>query len=199
MIEFIYRILYRPAPNAEEYWKPPKISEEDKSRACEVCINEEGRAFGFNPVKQANPAWKGNNKSRIGMLYSPYFHVMGIFMQGTIKGAMLKCIDFCHSAILKYDPEAYVYEDPRLQKIESVVKDAIEELFYDELERRSFGDGTRKIRFMHRAADIGLFLMKEDIFYRYRFISLLQRIGRAVEQMEPTQDELINLKKVSKR
>ena len=199
MIKFFSWLFYRPKPNPADYWNPPKLSEEDKKKACQVCINEDGEAFGYNPAKQANPAWKGNNKSRIGMLYSPYFHVMGIFMQGTIKGAMLKCIDFCHSAILKYDPEAYVYEDPRLQKIESVVKDAIEELFYDELERRSFGDGTRKIRFMHRAADIGLFLMKEDIYYRYRFISLLQKIGTVVGQMEPTLDEKVNFNKVSKR
>jgi len=184
---------YKAAPeNPEYYWNTPEYSEKEQSAMCMVSIVND-TAYGFNPAKQPNPAWKGNAKSRVGALYNPYYHTMGKFFQGTIKGSMLKCIDFVHSGLLKYDPMAYEFEDSRLIAIRNEATDAINELFFDELEKRTRDDGTRKVGFMLKVLDIGLFLMKEDLFYRWRWISLLQRIGKVVEQMEPTSDEKSNL------
>lgn len=197
--DFWDAMRYKPAPERPEYyWNAPEYSEEEQKSMCCVCINEEGAAFGYNPAKQANPVYKGNNKSRYGAVYNPYYHPLGKFFQGTIKGSMLKCVDFVHSGLLKYDASAYEFEDPRLIAIRNEATAAINELFFDELERRTRDDGTRKVQFMLKVLDIGLFLMKEDWFYRWRFIRLLQRIGKVVEQMEPTKEEISNLK-ISRR
>lgn len=190
-------IFYRPEPD-ESYWNPAEVSPEEEKSLCCIAVDDEGKAWGYNPAKQANPAYKGNAKSRVGMLYNPYYHPLGKFLQGTIKGSMLKCVDYVHSGLLKYDSQAYELEDPRLLVIKAEATEAIEELFFDELERRTRSDGTRKISFMLKVLDIGLFLMKEDVFYRFRFIRLLQRIGKAVEQMQPTSDEAANLQ-ISRR
>lgn len=190
-------IFYHPEPD-ESYWNPAEVSPEEEKSLCCIAVDDEGKAWGYNPAKQANPAYKGNAKSRVGMLYNPYYHPLGKFLQGTIKGSMLKCVDYVHSGLLKYDSQAYELEDPRLLVIKAEATEAIEELFFDELERRTRSDGTRKISFMLKVLDIGLFLMKEDVFYRFRFIRLLQRIGKAVEQMQPTSDEAANLQ-ISRR
>ena len=164
-----------------------------------VEIDEEGHAWGYNPAKQANPVHAKSNHSRVGMLYNPYYHVMGKYLQGTIKGSMIKCIDYVHAGLLKYDPNAYDFGDERLISINRNAKEAIQHLFYDSLEANDRGDGERKIQFMLKALDIGLFLMKEDVAYRWRFISLLQTIGQTVEHMEPTPDEKANLNAMRKR
>lgn len=190
---------YNPEPvSSEAYWNPVEVSPEEQKTLCCIAMDEDGKAWGYNPAKQGNPAYKGNGKSRVGMLYNPYYHPLGKFLQGTIKGSMLKCVDYVHSGLLKYDSDAYRFDDPRLLAIKSEATGAIEELFFDELERRTRDDGTRKISFMLKVLDIGLFLMKEDVFYRFRFIRLLQRIGKAVEQMQPTSDEAANLR-ISRR
>lgn len=186
-------IFYHPEPD-ESYWNPAEVSPEEEKTLCCITVDDEGKAWGYNPAKQANPAYKGNAKSRVGMLYNPYYHPLGKFLQGTIKGSMLKCVDYVHSGLLKYDSDAYRFDDPRLQAIKQEATAAIHELFFDELERRTRDDGTRKVAFMLKVLDIGLFLMKEDVFYRYRFILLLQRICKVVEQMMPNQDELANLR-----
>jgi len=192
-------VKYRPEPeHPEQYWNVPEYSEEDIRGMCCIAVSESGKAFGFNPAKQPNPVYKGNAKSRCGSLYNPYYHPLGKFLQGKIKGSILKCVDFVYSGLLKYDPLAYEFEDERLLIIRKEATDAINELFYDDLERRTRNDGTRKVRFMLRILDIGLFLMKEDWFYRWRFISLLQRIGKAVEKMQPTHEERANMK-ISRR
>ena len=191
--DFWDAVRYKPAPeDPKQYWNAQEYTEEEQSAMCCVSIVDDN-AYGYNPAKQPNPAWKNNAKSRVGALYNPYYHVMGKWFQGTIKGSMLKCVDFVHSGLLKYDNHAYEFDDSRLIAIKSEATAAINELFYDELERRTRHDGTRKIEFMLKVLDIGLFLMKEDVFYRWRFISLLQRIGKAVEQMEPNDDEKTNL------
>jgi hypothetical protein len=186
-------LRYVVEPDPREYWKPPEYTPEEEKKLCCIGLDESGNAFGYNPAKQPHPAWRGNAKSRIGYLYNPYCHPLGKFLQGTLKGSLMKCINFVHAGILKYDPTAYQYDDPRLQTIETTVKTDIDLLFFDELERRTWNDGRRKIELMSKVCDIALFLMKEDIFYRWRFLLMLQHVSKSVEHFEPTQTELENL------
>lgn len=171
------------------------MTEEEQRRACAISIDDTGKAWGYNPAKQPNPAWKGNAKSRFGFQFNPYCHPLGKFLQGTVKGSIQKSVEFAHAGILKYDPGAYEFEDTRLLEIKRVATESINDLFFDELERRTRADGTRKCRLMLKLLDVCLFLMKEDVFYRWRFILLMKRIGQAAEGMEPTPGELGNYKK----
>jgi len=197
--DIIAFLRFKPEPESPtEYWNPAELSEDEHRKLCSLSFDEKGNAYGYNPAKMANPAWKGNAKSRIGFTFDPYYHPLGKFLQGTIKGSLMKCVNFVHSGILRYDSNAYQYEDTRLIELHNVISESIEELFYDELEARSWNDGRRKIELLKKSCDIALFLMKEDIAYRWRFMLLMQRVGRAVEHFEPTPEEKANLKALRK-
>jgi hypothetical protein len=171
-------------------WKPPYLTTNQQESVRIIRENPDGTITSFNPAKEANPDSVGN-QSRNGFLYSPYFHPFGKFLQGKVKGSMLKCIDFVHSALLRYDPSAYNYDDIRLLELREVGRDSIEELFTDEADEDPF----RKPFFLLKLLDIVLFLMKEDIYYRWRFIELMRRFGKTAEHLEPTGEELANLKR----
>lgn len=180
-------------------WNPPTLTEQQASTLFDVAPLDDGSYIGYNPAKQSHPAWTGNNKSRTGFLFNPYFHPMGKYLQGKLKGSMMKCIDFVHSGLLRYDSQAFCYDDRRLQQIEATAKESIHELFFDNAEYRDIGDGERKISMMLKVLDIALFLMKEDIAYRWRFIMLLQRLGSVTASMQPEGDELTNLEQLKRK
>lgn len=71
-------------------------------------------------------------------------------------------VDFAFRGIKRYDKEAFVYEDQRLQKISEYLHDSCSkyELSFE------------------KVIDIICFLMKEDIYYRPRFILMLQDIQK---------------------
>lgn len=73
-------------------------------------------------------------------------------------------INRAHSWVLKqWDPDGYVYDDPRLQYLDKHLHNFIKENFNHE---------GRKIDFMDKLVDIGLFILKEDIFYRPRIFNM---------------------------
>jgi len=169
-------------------WTPEQMTKYQE----DVCFikkdNPDGTVTVYNPVKEKNPDAIGN-QSRNGFLYNPYFHPLGKFLQGKVKMSMLKTIDFVHTAIRRYDTDAYQFDDTRLLELYQVGRDSITELFTDDAEQDPF----RKPAFLLKLLDIVLFLMKEDIFYRWRFVELMRRFGRTAEHLEPTGAELANL------
>jgi hypothetical protein len=82
-------------------------------------------------------------------------------------------VDFAHRGIKQYDKEAFVYEDVRLQEISSTLKNDI--LVY-------FQSNETLLKII----DICVFLMKEDIFYRPRWIQILQDIRETVKTITVT-------------
>lgn len=170
-------------------WIPPKLTEEQKETVRITAVSEDGEVFfNYNPAKEPNPHAVGTH-SRVGFLFNPYYHPLGKFLQGKVKGSIIKTIDFVHSSILRYDSEAYTYSDERLQALYKTGYDCITNLFDSKEDPEPF----RKPAFMLKLLDICLFLMKEDIYYRYRFIELMKQFGRTAENLKPTREELANL------
>lgn len=136
----------------------------------------------WNSAKDRNPRYPdGDNRSRTGFLYNPYFHDKGKLLQTLIKPAILASIDMIHKAIvMKYDQEAYIYDDPRLQTFNAYFRAYI---------KYNFRHTEYKTQFMNKVLDIILFLMKEDSYYRSRFFDMLNQVPKA----ELTQDELDNI------
>lgn len=158
-----------------------------------------GKVKIWDTEKQPHPLWHKNNKNRVGFLYHPYNHVKGRFLQLTIKPALLAAIDMAHKGFVDYDKDAYVYEDPTLFRLNQELTAGIIDLFEDKLERESWepsgqvGGTLRKQDFLLKVKDICLFLMKEDIYYRPRFIELMRRIAPVLDEWEPSEAELKNI------
>jgi hypothetical protein len=75
-------------------------------------------------------------------------------------------VKLAYKGIVKYDKEAFVFDDVRLFKISEYLHKNIKSVFDDNLT-------------LHRVTDIIIFLMKEDIYYRPRFIQILQDLHKA--------------------
>jgi len=138
-------------------------------------VQENGAELSFwNPATERHPAYaKGDNRSRAGYVFHTD-HPKGKFLQNIVKKAILKAIDFAHSSVTKYyDPEGFVYDDPRLQKLSKTCKSYIAENFQHAYPYKS--------DFMLKVVDIILFLMKEDAYYRPRFLELLNQMPNDFE------------------
>lgn len=104
------------------------------------------------------------NDSRNGFLYNCYHHSLGRFFQETIKNSIVAVIRRIHDKeIPRYDKQAYVYDDPRLQELDRILKSAITALIRDD-------DCERKREILFMLVDICMFMLKEDIFYRPRIL-----------------------------
>lgn len=87
-------------------------------------------------------------------------------------------VDFAYRGIKRYDSEAFVYDDNRLQEISGVLKNEICVYWQD--------DCT-----LQKVAEIIVFLMKEDIYYRPRFIQILQDVGPVVGTIRLKTDSIL--------
>ena len=77
-----------------------------------------------------------------------------------------KTISKIHSWILKeWDVDAFVYDDPRMKRMHKALHKYV---------------GKDAEPFVHDVIDIGLFMSKEDIYYRARMFNALNRIDKAV-------------------
>lgn len=119
------------------------------------------------------------NQSRNGFLYNCYTHPKGRFFQETIKsGLILPVIKKIHKwAIPKYDPQAYQFDDPRLQCLHRLMTEVIDDQIQDT-------DRARKREIFYQIRDIALFGLKEDIFYRPRALQGLVDFAHAVIENE---------------
>ena len=87
-------------------------------------------------------------------------------------------VDFAHRGILRYDSEAFLYEDVRLQTLDALLKAGNEDIGNSELLSKVF--------------DVCLFLMKEDIYYRPRWIHILQDICGTVGSISGGSNHVLN-------
>ena len=116
-----------------------------------------------------NPAHPvGDNRPRSNSFTHHLNSKKGKVFQGVLKPALIMMINKMHSWVLKsWDPEGFIYDDPRMQYLDTTLHEFINE---------NFADQQRKIDFMNKAVDIGLFLLKEDIYYRARLFKLLNKL-----------------------
>jgi hypothetical protein len=122
----------------------------------------------YDAANERNPAYPvGNNSNRNGFTYTAAHPKFKIF-QNVMKPATIVAINKWHKWIsAKWDKDAFVYDDPRMQCLDTKVHGLIDELFDHE---------QRKLDFVHKGADIMLFYMKEDSYYSGRVFALLNRL-----------------------
>lgn len=115
-----------------------------------------------------NPGYPvGDNRTRSSFTWHLNSKKGKVF-QRVLKPAIIAMIDRMHAWVLKsWDPEGFVYDDPRLQHLSENLHDFIR-VYYDHEER--------KLDFMHKGIDIGMFIMKEDIYYCSRIFYMLNSL-----------------------
>lgn len=149
----------------------------------------EGNVIRWNPAKDRDPRVKANENAggKSGFRFSPFYHEKGQFLQKVVKKGIIKTIDMVHGQIIRgYDKDAYVFDDPRLAELNVYFSSYISHNFCN-LERTN----TRKLEFMMKIKDIVMFLMKEDIYYRARFLDMFSGLPR----FEITIDESDNIQR----
>lgn len=106
----------------------------------------------------------GDNSNRSNFTYGPK-NKKWQTMHRIMKPAVIAGINKMHKWVsTKWDKDAYVYDDCRMQILDINVHGFID---------RYFDHEDRKLDFMHKGADICLFFMKEDIYYASRIFHLL--------------------------
>ena len=122
----------------------------------------------YDAANERNPAYPvGNNSNRNGFTYTAAHPKFKTF-QNVMKPATIVAINKWHKWISsKWDKDAFVYDDPRMQCLDTRIHELIDELFDHE---------QRKLDFVHKGADIMLFYMKEDSYYSGRILALLNRL-----------------------
>lgn len=122
----------------------------------------------YDAANERNPAYpEGNNSNRDGFTYTAAHPKFKKF-QNVLKPATILAINKWHKWIsTKWDKDSFVYDDPRMQCLDTTIHKLIDELFDHE---------QRKVDFMHKGADILLFFMKEDSYYSARIFALLNRL-----------------------
>lgn len=72
-------------------------------------------------------------------------------------------------AVKKWDKDSFVFDDPRMKVLSDSIHEYIDECFDHQ---------DRKLEFMHKLADICLFMLKEDIYYRARAFDMLNKMPK---------------------
>lgn len=154
---------------ANELRKRDKITQEEYTE-CYNKFVEAGKKLGvtismYDAANERRPKYPvGDNSNRSDFTYGPE-NKKWQTMQRVIKPAMIAIINKMHKWVLtKWDEDAYVYDDCRMQVLDKTAHDFID---------RHFDHQNRKLDFMHKGADICLFFMKEDIFYSSRIFHML--------------------------
>lgn len=131
----------------------------------------------WDAANEPKPDCVGNG-SRNGFLYNCYTHPLGRFFQETIKNGIVAVIRRIHDKEIKrYDKQAYVYDDPRLQLLDRIITEAVEEQIQDT-------DKDRKREILLQCKDVSLFMLKEDVFYRPRIMQTIVDVSKKIIENE---------------
>ena len=87
-------------------------------------------------------------------------------------------VNFAHRGILRYDSDAFLYEDVRLQTLNTILKSENDAFWQDVT--------------ISKVIDICIFMMKEDIYYRPRWIRILQDICGTVGSISDGTNNVLN-------
>jgi len=126
----------------------------------------------------------GDNKNRdTGFKFSPYFTTKGKYFQGPIKQMIRKALYMSEKWIVhKYDKDAFVYDDPRLKRLDDFLNEYIE---------KHFRHAEYKIDFMHQIRHIVIFIAKEDPYYTNVFFDFINKfVVEFKDGIEMTEKEL---------
>lgn len=123
------------------------------------------------------PQYLDNNEPRVGFLYNPSVHKMGIWFQKTIKNTVIEnAIKIAWNGMIKYrcggdkqkireatkNPDiVYAFPDPFISTIDTIAKESVREFHTD-------NDQERKQNILFKCIDMFCFALNEDIYYRAR-------------------------------
>ncbi len=146
----------------------------------------------WNPALERHKKYrKGDEDSRVGFEFNPYANIKGMLHQWITKGAMRGFIDWAYDTPLKkYSETFYTYHDDRLLRMSKIFDDFIAEDFQE-------GHGYKTTMF-NKVKHIILGIMKEDIYYRARFLKLLNVLATDIAkngEYELTIDEKDNIER----
>ena len=106
----------------------------------------------------------------------------GIF-QSIVKYSFEKSVNVAHKGFLRYDKDAFVYDDPRLKNLEAFSKAYASQAF-----------DKKRCETMHKVIDVVLGLQKEDIAYRARALDAAnQFIRQFTNEFVITEEDKKNL------
>lgn len=129
-------------------------------------ISEHGGEAEFWDFELSTHPDYGSEESKIGFLWNPTYSRKGAFMQNVTKRVIEKMLDFVYKSCLKYDKDAFKFSDLRLKSlktyVESYVIDHISVVY--------------KKDFIRKLVEIGLFVMKEDVYWRVAALRLLNQM-----------------------
>ena len=148
----------------------------EKYKAKEISLDELQRIgtengiqiAGWDIHKQRDPDYPvGNNNSRNKFTWHTQ-SIKGVAFQTVVKPAIIAIIGKVHAWVLKrWDPEGFAYDDVRLQCLDKALHEYVDVNYSHE---------DRKVTFMSQLVDIGLFLWKEDIYYRTRAFDMSNKM-----------------------
>ncbi len=171
-----FPIEFKPAYDAfiqKQYQFDNKIIGYDEyEQACGI-LKTEAKKYGLNvavydEAHERRPQYPaGDNSSRSNFTYGPSNKKWQL-MHKVLKPAIIATVGKMHKWIVgEWDRDAFVYDDPRLQILNERISTLILELF----------DHTDyKLNLMNKGADILLFILKEDIYWRPRILDMLNRL-----------------------
>lgn len=124
------------------------------------------------------PEYLNNNDPRVGFLYNPFVHKMGIWFQKIIKNQVIEnAINQAWKGMIKYrcggdkkqirealnSPDlVYKFSDPFIDTMDFLMKESVREFHTD-------NDQERKQNILFKCIDMFSFGINEDIYYRARF------------------------------
>lgn len=146
--------------------------------------NHDDKFVIYDRISDRNPKYpKGDNSTRTEFTWHPHYNKKGKMFQDLKHKIMIEAVNYMHKKILnEYDMDAYVYDDPRLQNINGFFRGYI---------HKNFREAMFKTEVMNKLLDIFMFLQKEDIYYRARFMDMFNTVPRC----ELTEGEKENIQR----
>lgn len=142
------------------------------------------------PVEQGEPSKKHLstvNRVLYAFSHNSWTTKQGLWLSYFAKIFITKSIFYLHKKIeQKYDKDAYIIHDVRMQKDREMVRDFLSEWVEPRIQH-----------FMNAAADIFFFFLKEDARYRRLYIILRNKLileGQIMALTSIEQDELLKWK-----
>lgn len=171
-----FSLKFKPAYDAfiqKQYlFDNKKIGYDEYKQACDI-LQTEAEKYDLNvavydEANERRPQYPiGDNTSRSNFTYGVENKKWQI-MHKVLKPAILVTVEKMHKWIVgEWDKDAFVYDDPRLQALDDSMSELIKELF----DHKDY-----KLNLMNNGADILLFILKEDIYWRPRIFAFLNRL-----------------------
>ena len=128
--------------------------------------DDAGVIVAMHHIDERHPAYpEGNNNSRVYAFTHYINSVKGNIFQRVMKPVIVRGVNRWHRWIVNdWDSQAFQYDDPRMTTLAKRAYKLIDVMFDHQ---------PRKIKFMQEGADILLFIMKEDIYWRGRIFAFL--------------------------